>query len=96
MGVKLAGETGRSLARMRTVGVVLGLFTAVWFYFYGPLMTPALHGAAAARCNELTESNYRSYRLHWVVGTRPHWLCGNAARPAAPPVDLGWAVLPRF
>jgi hypothetical protein len=96
MGVKLAGETGRSLARMRTIGIVLGLFGATWFYFYGPVMTPALHAAAAARCNEMAESNYRSYRLHWEVGLRPHWLCGNAAEPEARPVDLGWVVVPGF
>lgn len=96
MSVRLMGETGHSLDRMRTVATAVVVVGSIWFYLYGPLMTPALHAAAASRCNELAGANYRSYRLAWVVGTHPHWLCGNAARPTARPVDLGWSVLPRF
>lgn len=94
MAVKILGETGRSLARMRTFVAVLGVLGGALFYLYGPALTPALHGAAAAKCNEMAGGNYRSYRLEWVTGTRPHWLCGNAAEPAQRPVDLGWSVLP--
>jgi hypothetical protein len=94
MVVKVFGETGRSLARMRAAAAVLGVLGSVMFYFYGPAVTPALHAAAATRCNELAGANYRSYRLEWVVATRPHWLCGDASKPAARPVDLGWVVLP--
>jgi hypothetical protein len=96
MVVKLLGETGRSLARMRTTAVVVSLLAGAVFYLYGPTLTPALHAAAVARCNDLAGANYRSYRLHWVVGTRPHWTCGNASKPQARPVDLGWTVLPSF
>ena len=96
MGVKLVGETGRSLSRMSHITSTLVVLGSVAFYFYGPAVTPALHAAAAAECNDLAGGNYRSYRLAWVVGTRPHWLCGNAARPREEPVDLGWMVLPDF
>ena len=96
MGVSVTGASGRSLARMRTAGLTLGLLGGAAFYLYGPPVTPALHGAAAAECNDLAGGNYRSYRLDWVVGTRPHWLCGNASRPREEPVDMGWMVLPDF
>lgn len=94
MGVSVIGASGRSLARIRTAAISLGLLGGALFYLYGPPVTPALHGAAATECNDLTGGNYRSYHLEWVVGSRPHWLCGNRAEPAERPVDLGWWVTP--
>ena len=69
---------------------------ATAFYLYGPAVTPALSAGAAAECNELAGGNYRSYRLTWESGIRPHWTCGDASAPEAPATDLGWWVTPRF
>lgn len=96
MGVKLTGDTGNSVARLTTLFTVLGVLGTLGFYFYGPTVTPALHGAASAECNRLAGGNYRSYHLSWDVGTRPHWLCGDRSEPAKDPVDMGWWVTPSF
>lgn len=96
MGVSVTGASGRSLARMRTAGLTLGLLGGAAFYLYGPPVTPALHGAAAAECNDLAGGNYRSYRLEWVTGTPSHWQCFDRAEPAEKPVDMGWWVTPGF
>jgi hypothetical protein len=92
----LVGVSGRSLARIRNAAIGIGLVGGVAFYLYGPAVTPALHEAAATECNELTSGNYRSYALEWVVGVRPHWLCGDRRDLAKAPVDLGWWVTPRL
>lgn len=94
MGVSVIGASGRSLARMRATAITIGLLGGLAFYAYGPAVTPALHGAAAARCNDLTGSNYRSYHLEWVAGVRPHWRCWDRSDPTAAPADMGWWVTP--
>lgn len=94
MGVSVTGASGRSLTRIRNVAVGLGVLGAMGFYLYGPVVTPAMNSAAASECNDLIGGNYRSYRLHWVVSSRPHWVCSNQDRPAEKPVDLGWWVAP--
>ena len=96
MGVSVTGASGRSLARMRTAGLTLGLLGGAAFYLYGPPVTPALHGAAAAECNDLAGGNYRSYRLEWVTGTPSHLQCFDRSEPAQKPVDMGWWVTPGF
>lgn len=96
MGVSATGASGRSIARMRTGAVVLGVLAGAGLYLYGPVVAPALHAAAAAECNEVVGGNYRSYRLDWVVDVRPHWLCSNRFRPGDDPVDMGWWVAPGF
>jgi hypothetical protein len=94
MGVSLTGARGRSVTRLGTMLTTLGIVGSAAFYLYGPAVTPALNGAASAACNDMTGGNYRSYRLRWVVGTHPHWLCGDGRAPDKPPVDLGWWVTP--
>lgn len=94
MGVSVTGASGRSLTRIRNAGVGLGALAAIGFYFYGPVVTPAMNGAAASECNDLIGGNYRSYRLDWVVSSRPHWMCSNRSRPADGSVNLGWWVAP--
>jgi hypothetical protein len=96
VGVSVVGASGRSLARIGTISGVLGVFGAMALYIYGPAVTPAMHGAAMAECNDLITGNYRSYRLEWVAGTRPHWLCSNRFKPAEDPIDMGWWVSPSF
>lgn len=96
MGVKLEGASGNSVARLTTIFSVVGVLGTAAFYLYGPAITPALHGAASAECNRLAGGNYRSYDLHWVVGTQPHWLCGDRSEPTKPAVDMGWWVTPSF
>jgi hypothetical protein len=94
MGVSVTGASGNSVARLTTLFSVLGVLGTVGFYLYGPAVTPALHGAAMAECNELVGGNYRSYHLEWVVDTRPHWLCSNRFKPAQDPIEMGWWVTP--
>lgn len=94
MGVSVTGASGRSLTRIRNTAIGLGLLGAVGFYLYGPVVTPAMNSAAASECNGLIGGNYRSYRLSWVVSSRPHWECSNRDRPADGAVDLGWWVPP--
>lgn len=94
MGVSVTGASGASLTRIRNAAVGLGALAALGFYFYGPVVTPAMNGAAASECNDLVGGNYRSYRLDWVVSSRPHWMCSNRYRPADGSVDLGWWVAP--
>ncbi len=95
MGVSVSGGTGRSMATLRTVFAVVGAASAVAFYFYGPLVTPLMHAAAVSSCNEHAGGDFRSYRLSWHVGTRPHWTCWDARDPVKPAVDLGWWVAGR-
>ena len=96
MGVSATGTSSFTLARLGRASAVLGLMAAAGFYLYGPAVTPAMSAGAAAECNELAGGNYRSYRLSWVTGVRPHWLCGDASAPEAGATDLGWWVSPRF
>jgi hypothetical protein len=96
MGVSVVGASGRSLARIRTSAIALGVISGLAFYAYGPLVTPVLYGAASSRCNEIAGSNFRSYHLEWTVGTHPHWLCWDRSDLAAGPVDMGWWVTPSF
>jgi len=96
MGVSVTGASGRSLAKMRSAGLALGLLGGAAFYLYGPPVTPALHGAAAAECNDLAGGNYRSYRLEWVTGMPSRWQCFDRSERAQKPVDMGWWVTPGF
>lgn len=65
---------------------------ATAFYFFGPVMTPLMHGAALKTCNDLAGGNYRSFRLTWQVSSHPHWSCWDASKPMKPTVNLGWWV----
>ena len=53
-----------------------------------------MHDAAVAKCNDYASGNYRSFRLSWTVGVRPHWTCWDASRPEEPEVSFGWWVNP--
>ena len=94
MGVSVTGA-GVSMSTVRTVAVALGVLVGAAFYFYGPLVTPLMHAAAIASCNDHAGGNYRSYRLSWEVGAEPHWSCWDAGDPAKPAVNLGWWVTGR-
>ena len=77
---RMVRRTGR---RGRACLLVLG-------YLYGPAATPALRDSATNECNAYAHGNFRSFRLAWQVGVRPHWDCWDASRPNKPEVDLGW------
>ena len=96
MGVSATGQ-GMHMSAVRngiaTAVVVLGLFS----YLYGPPLTEMPRDAAAARCNELTGSTFRSYRLNWETTTyssveMPHWQCYEIGQPSSQSYDLGWWV----
>lgn len=94
MGVRLGGGPGVSQRKLRVAALVVAVAGLVGGYLYGPPVLPLLHDAATTECNEIAGGDYRSYQLEWVVGVRPHWLCGNRQRPTEPDVDLGWWVAP--
>jgi hypothetical protein len=73
----------------RTAVAVVALFCAL-AYLYGPAATPALRQSAMNQCNDLAHGNFRSFRLAWEVGVRPHWTCWDASRPSSNEIDLGW------
>jgi hypothetical protein len=95
MGVSLTGSRGLSLAKIKSASAVLGVAVGVGAYLYGPAVTPVMHAAALSSCNELTGGDFRSYRLDWVVDTRPHWNCWDSRSPDKAPVNLGWWVIGR-
>ncbi len=94
MGVSLTGSRGLSMAKIKTFSAVTGAVAGAALYLYGPAVTPALQAAAVSECNELTGGNFRSHRLDWVVGTRPHWTCWDLRDASRDPIDLGWWVTP--
>ena len=93
MGLSLSGSSLTFTAVRRLSAVVVVVFT-VLAYLYGPAVSPAMRDAAVARCNDHAEGNYRSYRLSWDVGVRPHWTCWDASRPTEAAVSLGWWTSP--
>jgi hypothetical protein len=98
VGISTIGQVDWGV-RLRYVLATLLVFLAVFYFFYGPPLTERFRNAAHAECNELTGSNYRTYRLEWRTTTHrsvslPHWLCWDTSRPGAPAADLGWWVAP--
>jgi len=95
MGVSTIGQR-MSAAALRHVLATILVFVAIFSYFYGPPITDRLSQAAHERCNELTGSTYRSYRLQWRTTTYetlevPHWQCQSLADPRKS-WNLGWWV----
>lgn len=82
------------MAGIRSTFGVGALLVAAAFYLYGPPVTPTFRAAAVSACNEHSGGNFRSYRLHWDFGTRPHWSCWDASRPQQNAVSFGWWVNP--
>jgi hypothetical protein len=94
MAVSATGASGLSIRSMRALtGVVAGI-AGVGFYLYGPAVTPALHAAAVAECNDITGGSYRHVRLDWVAGVTPYWQCSWSNDPGRAAVDMGWWVTP--
>ena len=96
MGISASGQTGLSARSRRSMLVVIFVLLGTIVYFYGPAVTPRVAEAAAARCNDHANGNFRSYRLEWVSGpgSTPHWSCWDASRPQERAVNLGWWVNP--
>lgn len=94
MGISAIGQVDW-VGRLRYILATLVVFLTVFYFFYGPPLTQKLRDAAHAQCNELTGSNFRTYRLEWRTTTyqsmaAPHWLCWDTAAPQEEPTDLGW------
>jgi hypothetical protein len=89
MAVSAVGSA-LTFTMVRRLSVVVVLVFVVLTYLYGPPATPAVRNAAAARCNGYAHGDYRSFRLTWHVGPRPHWTCWDVSRPTVAPVSLGW------
>jgi hypothetical protein len=96
MGVSAIGQRINA-ATVRHVTATIAVFVALFYFFYGPPLTPRFSDAAHRQCNRLTRSDYRSYRLEWRTTTysginRPHWVCFDLSRPDRPGRSLGWWV----
>ena len=89
MGVSASGSDLRFTFIRRAAVAVIAIFVALC-YVYGPAVSPAMHTAAVAECNDHAEGNWRSYRLSWDVGVYPHWMCGDASKPTKAAISLGW------
>ena len=89
MGVSASGSDVRFTMVRRAAVAVIAIFAALC-YVYGPAVSPAMHTAAIAECNDHADGNWRSYRLNWDVGVYPHWMCGDASKPANAAISLGW------
>jgi hypothetical protein len=89
MGVSVSGSNLTFTFVRRAAVVVIAIF-AVLSYLFGPAVSPAMRTAAVGQCNDHAEGNWRSYRLHWDVGVYPHWMCGDASKPAEKAISLGW------
>jgi hypothetical protein len=94
MGVSVTASRGLSGSTIKNTSVAVIAVFVVLFYLYGPPATPAVQDAAIARCNDHASGDYRSFRLSWEVGVRPHWTCWDARRPQEQPVSFGWWVNP--
>jgi hypothetical protein len=94
MGISATGSRGLSMTSIKSMFAVGAVVVGGAFYLYGPPVTPTLRAAAASACNEHSGGNFRSFRLHWDVGTKPAWTCWDASRPDRQAVSLGWWVDP--
>ena len=95
MGVSLSGSRLTFKIIRRTSFSVVVIFCAL-AYLYGPAAAPAMRNAAITECNDYAQGNYRSLRLSWNVGVRPHWTCSDASRPEEQAVSLGWWTNPFY
>jgi hypothetical protein len=93
MQVSLSGASLTFQMVKRLAVSVVAVF-AVLGYLYGPAASPAMRDRAVAECNDHAEGNWRSFRLTWNVGVRPHWTCWDAARPNEAAISLGWWTSP--
>ncbi len=96
MGISTTGETGLSMRAIRSMLIVIFVLLGTFVYYYGPLVAPAVSGAAMRECNDYAGGNFRSFRLEWVSwpDADPHWRCWDASRPDVEAVSLGWWVSP--
>ena len=96
MGVSAVGA-GVSVGTYRHVTATVLVFLGLFYFLYGPPLTPAFSDAAHSQCNERTGSSYRNYRLEWSTTTygsvdRPHWVCHDLRDPEDTGTSLGWWV----
>ena len=96
MGVSVVGQ-GIQMSAIRHAIATAAVFLALFYYFYGPPLTPAMAQAAQDRCNDLTGSAYRNYHLEWQTTTysglhQPHWECFDLRTGENRSYDLGWWV----
>jgi hypothetical protein len=96
MGVSAIG-LGLSMATIRHALATLLVASGLFGFFYGPPLTAQLHQAALDRCNRITGSAYRNFRLEWHTTTLstvrpPHWVCYDLRDPEDVGTSLGWWV----
>jgi hypothetical protein len=93
MAISTVGQ-GVSAQALRHALATALVFLGLFFYLYGPPLTPRLTQAAHDRCNALTGERFRDYRLEWRTTSLtqiavPSWICHDVG-PHDRAVDLGW------
>ena len=73
------------------------VFLALFYYLYGPPLTPNFAAAAERECVSITGDSYRNYRLQWKSTwfgslAPPHWSCTDLRRGELKEYNLGWWV----
>ena len=73
------------------------VFLALFYYLYGPPLTPNFVAAAERECVSITGDSYRNYRLEWKSTwfgslAPPHWSCTDLRRGELEEHNLGWWV----
>ena len=71
MGVSATGERGIRPRTVRLLFYVVMAALLTLIYLVAPVVVPGLHQAAEDRCNVLNGSDFRSYRVEWVVPQPP-------------------------
>jgi len=96
MGISAVGQVDRVSTVRYAVATAL-VFLGLFLYFYGPPLIPNMADAAQRTCNEMTGSDFRSYKLEWRTTTydsidAPHWVCFDLGAPGHPGTSFGWWV----
>ncbi len=90
MGISLTGVTIFTKGNIAKALITFFLFFALFVYFYGPPLIPALRNSAIDRCNVEQGGDYRSYKVEWLSASfldnhfPPHWECSNLHDPDKP------------
>ena len=96
MGISAIGQ-GVSVSTVRYAIATALVFLSLFYFFYGPPLTPNMADAARRECVKMTGSDYRSYTLQWRTTTYdsldpPHWVCYDLSRSGHPGRSMGWWV----
>jgi hypothetical protein len=96
MGISAIGQ-GITVTAVRHGVATAMAFLALFYWLYGPPLTDRMADAAHDKCNEMTGSSYRNYRLEWRTTdyhgiNQPQWVCYDLTEAGQPSTSFGWWV----